>query len=153
APVETRPPLLREVLIRRLGSESAATDFSNRALAGSRRLFALSVQYHELAKRYPPVAIELLSTEVRDQVAALAQRIERSIADELQAEDRMLMPLLNRHDVAERVEVSRDWQARANRVFTLASAHDRVLSISFAVNAGSAPQEQDPDAILRQLQS
>jgi hypothetical protein len=149
--METHPPLLREMLIRRLGTEMAATDFSNRALSASRKLFSLAVQYHELSKRYTRTEMEGLSPDVSERVLALVRAMEQSIAQEMWDQDELLKPLLGHRSRPVQAEPRKEWQDRADRAFELASAHDRILSVLFAVTSGKTPDEQDPNVILREL--
>jgi len=146
-PPERQLPLLRDLLIRRLGSEAAATDLSNRILSASRKLFALSVQYHELSKRYNGIQMDNLIPGLRPQVLTLAQQMEQSLAEELQSQDQMLRPLLADYPMPTSAKPSNTWQDRAASVFALTSAQDRILSLLFAVTAGESHDQRNIDVI------
>lgn len=148
------PAQLRKMLVERLGSEQAATDFANRVLADSGRLFALAVQYHELAKRYTAVEMESLSPEVRAQTVALAQQMNRAALEKLQTQERTLGALRQPGAaVPESPEAPTPWQETAERVFRTASMYDRLIARLFAVTASGAEDHDTPERNLEQLES
>jgi hypothetical protein len=151
--VTVQPPQLRDTLIRRMGGEEAATDFANRILSDSGKLFALAVQLHELAKRYSPAEMDAAPSSVSSKVAALVEQVDRAIVERLHAEDRMLSPVLGERSSGTSSEAGGPWQDRAQRVFRLASMHEKLLSRLFAVTGNNAEDGHTAEWNLRQLET
>jgi hypothetical protein len=140
-PLDVRPPAMRPLLIQRLGGEKSATAFSNAVVEGAGKIFALAVLYRELAARYTPLEAAVLSAEACNRLGALVRDFENELRVNLQTEAGRLNPVLG--EVSGPAASSAvAWQDRAERLFHLAQTHDRIVSLLFAVTAGTPPEKE-----------
>jgi hypothetical protein len=146
------PAAMRQQLIQRFGSEKTATAFSNGIVAGSGKIFALSVLYRDLATRYRRPKADALSAEHSQQLHALVRDIEKELQVNLKTESSSLNPIPGEISGPE-INPGLIWQDRADRLFHLALTHDKIVSLLFAVTASNSPEMENsasnPDLLQR----
>jgi hypothetical protein len=147
-----QPAQLRELLIEKFGNGQNATAFSDQILNAVERVFSLTAQYHDLAKRYPAADEEALPVQAHADLEDLATQMEHALQGRLQEESGALTPVLrpvagNAADAADR------WQSRAGTLFQLASLQERAVSQLFATTEADSPETNTPEANRQQLQT
>jgi hypothetical protein len=144
------PPLLRKRLVQTLGSEREATQFANRILEESGKSFALTVQLHELARRFSLSEEQRLPASLRMELGNLSHEMESALRKQLIDESDLLVPALGNEAQLE-PEVDPDWHTRADTLFRLAVLKEKTVSRLFAVTSHAPSIETSVDAEVSQL--
>jgi hypothetical protein len=146
------PPLLRKRLIQTLGTEKEATQFANRVLEESGKSFALTVQLHDLARRFSLSEEQRLPASLRVELGSLTHEIESALRKQLEDEEALLTPILG-NEPRQEPKGDQDWHARADTLFRLAAQKEKSVSSLFAVT-GHAPSLETPaNAEVSQLKT